>query len=138
MRRAGYGILRHARAGREEAGYKIVRFSSLPRTRSGVRVSRDDHAPRSQRRYGSRVRIEAADGCFIWDLYKYIEAAAACPHGLDPQHVTKPTGWFGFFGGLGLFLGLVALADLGLGLVFVLGLPGYLNTTHANLLLDRS
>ena len=47
-------------------------------------------------------------------------------------------GWFGFFGGLGLFLGLVALADLGLGLVFVLGLPGYLNTTHANLLLDRS
>lgn len=44
---------------------------------------------------------------------------------------------FGFLGGLGVVLGILGIVDLLIGLVYLIGLPKALNTTAANLLLDR-
>lgn len=46
-------------------------------------------------------------------------------------------GWFGFWGGIGLLVGILGIIDLIIGLVYVFGLPATLNTTHGKLLLDR-
>jgi len=45
---------------------------------------------------------------------------------------------FGFLGDLGLMLGVLGIVDLLIGLVYLIGLPKALNTTAANLLLDRA
>jgi len=45
---------------------------------------------------------------------------------------------FGFLGGLGVMLGIIGIVDLLVGLVYLIGLPKALNTTVANLLLDRA
>ncbi|MEM7119039.1 MAG: hypothetical protein AAF614_41860 [Chloroflexota bacterium] len=45
--------------------------------------------------------------------------------------------WFGFLGGLGTFLGVLGLIDLGIGLVYLVGLPKSLSTTSRNVLVDR-
>ena len=44
---------------------------------------------------------------------------------------------FGFFGDLGILSGVLGIVDLLIGLVYLIGLPKTLNTTAANLLLDR-
>lgn len=45
---------------------------------------------------------------------------------------------FAFLGGLGVMLGIIGIVDLLIGLVYLIGLPKALNTTVANLLLDRA
>ena len=45
---------------------------------------------------------------------------------------------FGFLGGLGVVLGIIGIVDLLVGLVYLIGLPKALDTTVANLLLDRT
>jgi len=44
---------------------------------------------------------------------------------------------FGFFGDLGILSGVLGIIDLLIGLVYLIGLPKTLNTSAANLLLDR-
>jgi len=44
---------------------------------------------------------------------------------------------FGFLGDLGILSGVLGIIDLLIGLVYLIGLPKTLNTTAANLLLDR-
>jgi len=44
---------------------------------------------------------------------------------------------FGFFGDLGILPGVLGVVDLLIGLVYLIGLPKTLDTTAANLLLDR-
>ncbi len=46
-------------------------------------------------------------------------------------------GWFGFFGGIGLLVGVLGIVDLVFGLIYIFGLPSILNTTHGKLFLDR-
>jgi len=46
-------------------------------------------------------------------------------------------GGFGFLGDLGIGIGVLGIVDLLIGLVYLIGLPKALNTTAANLLLDR-
>lgn len=46
-------------------------------------------------------------------------------------------GGFGFLGDLGIVVGILGIVDLLIGLVYLIGLPKTLNTTAANLLLDR-
>jgi hypothetical protein len=45
---------------------------------------------------------------------------------------------FGFLGGLGVVLGMIGIVDLLVGVVYLIGLPKALNTSIANLLLDRA
>lgn len=45
---------------------------------------------------------------------------------------------FGFLGGLGVVFGIIGIVGLLIGLVYLIGLPKALNTTVANLLLDRA
>ena len=44
---------------------------------------------------------------------------------------------FGLFGGLGLAVTLLGVVDLGIGMVYIIGLPKALNTTPMNILLDQ-
>jgi len=44
---------------------------------------------------------------------------------------------FGFFGDFGIVTGILGIVELLIGLVYLIGLPKALNTTAANLLLDR-
>jgi hypothetical protein len=46
-------------------------------------------------------------------------------------------GWFGFIGGLGLAIGVMAIIDLAIGVMYLVGLPRALKMTHMDLLLDR-
>ena len=46
--------------------------------------------------------------------------------------------YFGFWGGLGTMLGVIGIVDLLIGLGYLIGLPRALNTSHANLLLDKN
>jgi hypothetical protein len=46
-------------------------------------------------------------------------------------------GWFGFIGGLGFAIGVMAIIDLAIGVTYLAGLPRALNMTHMDLLLDR-
>jgi len=47
-------------------------------------------------------------------------------------------GGFGFFGGLGIMLGVIGTIDLVFGLIYLVGLPIALRTGATNLLLDRA
>lgn len=44
---------------------------------------------------------------------------------------------FGFWGGIGILVGVLGIVELLIGLVYLIGLPKELNTTAVNLLLDR-
>jgi hypothetical protein len=46
-------------------------------------------------------------------------------------------GWFGFFGGIGVMIGVMGVIDLLIGIVYLVGLPRALHTTPVALLLDR-
>jgi len=46
-------------------------------------------------------------------------------------------GYFGFIGGLGLAIGVMAVIDLVIGVVYLVGLPKALKVSHLDLLLDR-
>jgi hypothetical protein len=45
--------------------------------------------------------------------------------------------WFGFFGELGLMLGLIGIADLLIGIVYFIGLPKAINSSTAYLFFDK-
>ncbi len=47
-------------------------------------------------------------------------------------------GWFGFFGGIGVMLGVFGLIDLAIGLVYIFGLPKTLGRGHGQLMWDRA
>ena len=46
-------------------------------------------------------------------------------------------GGFGYFGGVGVMVGVMGIVDLLIGIVYLAGLPKALDRTHVELLLDK-